>query len=208
MGKKRQGRGHFLRKKIGNEARIMQFKETMIVCTVFFLWPYIYSFQLVYWTPYFSVQLVYQTSYDTIRCCNAIIHTNLESVPVLSWLQSGRGSCVTSGFKSFLPASIRLLQPTMGRKFCSLTWEHFFPAKEGHGHFRVCRHCWEGKEDQLPDTIDDEPQRSYQASFNTKMGHLIPWASISEPTEFLLAIGVKCASTQRRGKAGAEKLSN
>ena len=46
----------------------------------------------------------------------------------------------------------------MGRKFRSLTLKHFLPAKEGHGHFTVCRHCWEGegKEDQLPDTIDDE----------------------------------------------------
>jgi len=152
MCKKRQGRGYVSRKKIGNDARIMKFKETIIVCNP----------------------------------CSYV-----GSIPVVA-----------------LVLFLDTLVATMGRTFLSATLKHFLPAKEGHGHFRVCRHCWEGKEDQLPDTIDDEPQRSYQASFNTKMGHLIPWASISEPTEFLLAIGVKCASTQRRGKAGAEKLSN
>ena len=57
-----------------------------------------------------------------------------------------------------LSACLHTLVATMGRKCRSLTLKHFLPAKEGHGHFTFCRHCWEGegKEDQLPDTIDDE----------------------------------------------------
>ena len=39
-----------------------------------------------------------------------------------------------------------------------------------------------------------KPQGIYQASFDTKMGHLDPWASISEPTEFFISQRAKIKS--------------
>ena len=114
MCKKRQGRGYVSRKNIGNDARIMKFKETIIVCNP----------------------------------CSYVGY-----IPVVA-----------------LVLFLDTLVATMGRKFLSATWKHFFPAKEGHGHFRVCRHCWEGKEDQLPDTIDDETAKKLPGVIQYKDG--------------------------------------